>query len=157
MNIQLISLGKTVNPFIHEGIQFYSKRIGKYNAFSSIELPDVKNAGKLSESERKKEEGKVLLKFFTPSDFHILLDEKGKHFTSEKFAQHLQQFMNRGYKNLNFYIGGPYGFSDEVYQKANDRMALSEMTFTHEMIRLFFSEQVYRAFTILKNEPYHHR
>lgn len=157
MNIQLISLGKTVNPFINEGIQFYLKRIGKYNAFSLIELPDVKNAGKLSEAERKKEEGKALLKYFQPSDFHILLDEKGKQFTSEKFAEQLQQMMNRGYKNLNFYIGGPYGFSDDVYQAANAKMAVSEMTFTHEMIRMFFCEQVYRAFTILKNEPYHHR
>ncbi len=157
MNIQLISLGKTVNPFIQEGITFYTKRIGKYNAFSSIELPDVKNAGKLSEAERKKEEGKLLLKYFNTNDYHILLDEKGRSFTSEKFSDNLQTFMNRGFKNLNFYIGGPYGFSEEVYQKANEKLALSEMTFTHEMIRMFFCEQIYRAFTILKNEPYHHR
>lgn len=120
-------------------------------------IPDIKNAKNLSEENQKKLEGEEILKRINPGDELILLDENGKSFTSEGFSEFLQKKMNSGLKNLTFVIGGPYGFSDAVYARATSKLSLSKMTFSHQMIRLFFVEQIYRAFTILRNEPYHHR
>lgn len=120
-------------------------------------IPDIKNAKNLSEAQQKEKEGEMILKKLAPTDILILLDENGKQYTSVDFSNYLQKKMNSGIKQLVFVIGGPYGFSDAVYQKAQGKISLSKMTFSHQMVRLFFVEQVYRAFTILKNEPYHHR
>jgi 23S rRNA (pseudouridine1915-N3)-methyltransferase len=120
-------------------------------------IPDLKKAKNLSETEQKQKEGALILKKIQPSDTLILLDENGKTFDSVGFSGYLQKHMNSGLKRMVFVIGGPYGFSSEVYKKANGKIALSKMTFSHQMVRLFFIEQLYRGFTILKNEPYHHR
>ena len=138
-------------------IDDYIKRLGYYTSFDMEVIPDIKNAKNLSESLQKQAEGNEILKRITNSETLILLDEKGKNYTSEKFSEFLQKKMNSGLKNLVFVIGGPYGFSEEIYDRANGKISLSSMTFSHQMVRLFFVEQLYRAFTILRNEPYHHR
>ena len=120
-------------------------------------IPDIKNVKNLSESQQKEKEGELILAKLTSTDQLILLDEKGTTFSSVGFSDYLQKKMNSGAKNLVFVIGGPYGFSDEVYQKAQGKISLSLLTFSHQMVRLFFIEQLYRGFTILKNEPYHHQ
>jgi 23S rRNA (pseudouridine1915-N3)-methyltransferase len=120
-------------------------------------IPDIKNAKNLSESQQKEKEGELILSKITPTDQLILLDENGTNYTSVEFADYLQKKMNAGIKTLVFVIGGPYGFSDEVYKKAHGKIALSKMTFSHQMVRLFVVEQIYRGFTILRNEPYHHQ
>lgn len=120
-------------------------------------VADVKNAQKLSESQQKEKEGEAILKKLSSTDILVLLDEKGKTYTSIEFSEFLQKKMNSGIKQLVFAVGGPYGFSDALYQRANGSISLSKMTFSHQMVRLFFIEQIYRAFTILRNEPYHHR
>lgn len=135
----------------------YSKRLGHYIQFEMNVIPDIKNAKNLSETLQKKAEGDEILKRINASETLILLDENGKSYSSEKFSEFLQKKMNSGLKNLVFVIGGPYGFSDEIYDRANGKISLSSMTFSHQMVRLFFIEQLYRAFTILRNEPYHHR
>lgn len=157
MKITLIVIGKTDNKHLIALMEDYTKRLKFYVPFEMDVIPDIRNAKNLSEELQKKAEGDELLKRIVPSDELILLDEKGKTYTSEKFADFLQKKMNSGLKNLVFVIGGPYGFSDEIYQRANGKISLSAMTFSHQMVRLFFIEQVYRAFTILRNEPYHHR
>ncbi|MGM0480085.1 MAG: 23S rRNA (pseudouridine(1915)-N(3))-methyltransferase RlmH [Bacteroidota bacterium] len=156
MRIKLIVVGKDHQGFLSTGISEYAKRLNKYGKLDYIVVPDVRNARKKSTAEIKQEEGVAILKKIKPNDFVELLDEKGKTFTSVQFARHLQKRFNRGGGALVFVIGGPYGFSQEVYQRADARLALSEMTFSHQMIRLFFVEQIYRAMTILKGEPYHH-
>ncbi len=135
----------------------YIKRLGFYISFEMQIIPDLKNTKSLSEIQQKEKEGELLLKQIDSTDEVILLDENGKSYTSMAFSQVLQKKMNSGIKTLVFIIGGPYGFSNEVYQRANGKLSLSAMTFSHQMVRLFFVEQLYRAFTILKNEPYHHR
>ncbi|WP_203292618.1 23S rRNA (pseudouridine(1915)-N(3))-methyltransferase RlmH [Luteirhabdus pelagi] len=157
MNIRLITIGKTDDKRLRSLIAEYEKRLRRYVKFSLEELPDIKNAKNLSEAQQKQVEGELILKKLDPSDVLILLDEKGKHYTSVKFANFLQKKMNSGLKTLVFVIGGPYGFSEEVYTAAKGKVALSEMTFSHQMVRLFVVEQIYRGFTILRNEPYHHR
>lgn len=157
MKITLIVIGKTVNKNLISLMQDYSKRLGHYIQFEMNVIPDIKNAKNLSETLQKKAEGDEILKRITFSETLILLDEKGKSYSSEKFSEFLQKKMNSGLKNLVFVIGGPYGFSDEIYDRANGKISLSSMTFSHQMVRLFFIEQLYRAFTILRNEPYHHR
>ena len=157
MNIKLIAIGKTDNKQLIALIEEYKKRLKFYIKFSVDIIPDIKNAKNLSESQQKEKEGKLILNNIIPSDTLILLDENGKQFTSIEFSSYLQKHMNAGIKQLVFVIGGPYGFSEEVYKKANGKLSLSKMTFSHQMIRLFFIEQLYRGFTILKNEPYHHR
>lgn len=134
----------------------YLDRLKHYIKTEKIELPDIKNARKLSEEEVKQKEGEQFLKLIQPGDRVILLDEKGKSFTSMQFSQYLQKTMNTGAKHVYFLVGGPYGFADAVYQRADGKIRLSDMTFSHQMIRLFFLEQVYRGLTILKGEPYHH-
>lgn len=125
--------------------------------FELESIPDVKNVQKLSESQQKEKEGEAILKKINSTNILILLDEKGKAYTSVEFSEFLQKKMNSGIKQLVFAVGGPYGFSDALYQKAQGSISLSKMTYSHQMVRLFFVEQIYRAFTILRNEPYHHR
>ena len=157
MKITLLAIGKTDNKNLQNLIQDYSKRLSHYVSFQFEIIPDIKNAKNLSESQQKKTEGEEIIKRVQNSDFMVLLDEKGKSFTSVAFSEYLQKRMNSGLKNLVFIIGGPYGFSEEVYLRAQGKISLSSMTFSHQMVRLFVVEQLYRAFTILRNEPYHHR
>lgn len=156
MKIILLQIGKTEAPYIKEGLAIYQKRLKKYIQFEEHTIPEAKAKKKGSPEEQKKEEANSILKFLQAGDQLILLDEKGKQFDSVAFAKFLQKKFNAAPKRLVFCIGGPYGFGEEVYQKAMGKVSLSEMTFTHQMIRLFFTEQIYRAFTILNNEPYHH-
>ena len=157
MTIKLIAIGKTDNKNLQSLIDVYSKRLGHYIRFEFDIIPDIKNTKSLSETQQKQKECELILKQISITDVLILLDENGKQYTSVGFANYLQKHMNSGIKQLVFVIGGPYGFSDAIYQRANAKLSLSKMTFSHQMIRLFFIEQVYRAFTILRNEPYHHR
>ncbi len=157
MNIKLIAIGKTDNKSLQTLIDYYSKRLSFYIKFDLEIIPDIKNVKNLSENQQKEKEGELILAKITPTDQMILLDENGSTFSSLKFADYLQKKMNSGVKTLVFVIGGPYGFSEEVYKKAQGKVSLSEMTFSHQMVRLFFIEQLYRGFTILRNEPYHHQ
>ena len=157
MNIKLIAIGKTDNKNLQFLIDEFTKRLSFYIKFDFEIMPDIKNVKNLSESQQKDREGELILSKITAMDLLILLDENGENFSSVGFAKELQKKMNSGIKNLVFVIGGPYGFSDNVYAKANAKISLSLMTFSHQMVRLFFIEQLYRAFTILKNEPYHHQ
>ena len=157
MNIKLIAVGKTDNPALQQLISTYEKRLSYYINFELQLLPDIKNSKSLSEEQQKIKEGELILSYIEPSHHLILLDERGKEYTSIAFADELQKKMNTGIKQLTFIIGGPYGFSQAVYQRANSKLSLSKLTFSHQMIRLFFVEQLYRAFTILRNEPYHHQ
>ena len=157
MNIKLIAIGKTDNKNLQSLIDDYSKRLSFYIKFDLEIIPDIKNVKNLSESQQKEKEGELILSKINATDQLILLDESGKTFSSTGFAAELQKKMNSGIKTLVFVIGGPYGFSDAVYTKANGKISLSPMTFSHQMVRLFFIEQLYRGFTILKNEPYHHQ
>lgn len=156
MKVNLLVVGKTQKGFLADGEAEYSKRLRKYISFEKIEIPDLKNAKKLSQAEIKREEGKLILSKLSPNGLVVLLDDKGKAHTSMQFSKWMQDALNRGYKHITFVVGGAYGFSDEVYARADQKMSLSKMTFSHQMIRLFFTEQIYRAFTILNNEPYHH-
>ena len=157
MNIKLIAVGKTDNPALQQLISTYEKRLSYYINFDLQLLPDIKNSKSLSEEQQKIKEGELILSYVEPSHHLILLDERGKEYTSIAFADELQKKMNTGIKQLTFVIGGPYGFSQAVYQRANSKLSLSKLTFSHQMIRLFFVVQLYRAFTILRNEPYHHQ
>lgn len=157
MNIKLLAIGKTDNKELQKLIDEYVKRLSFYVKFDLEIIQDVKNAKNLSESQQKEKEGELILSKIATSDQLILLDENGKSFSSVGFSQELQKKMNSGIKTLVFAIGGPYGFSDAVYAKANGKISLSAMTFSHQMVRLFFIEQLYRGFTILKGEPYHHQ
>jgi 23S rRNA (pseudouridine1915-N3)-methyltransferase len=156
MKIKILAIGKTDNPALSALIATYEKRLQRYVQFELVCLPDLKNTKNLSPVQQQAKEGGLLLKYLKPGDHLVVLDERGKEFRSVEFSRFLQKKMNAGLKQLIFCIGGPYGFSAEVYQRANERLALSKMTFSHQMVRLFAIEQVYRGFTILKNEPYHH-
>lgn len=156
MKIKLLAIGKTDDKNLSALIQTYQNRLKHYIKFEFEIIPDLKNAKNLSEVQQKEKEGELLLKKIQPTDKVLLLDDKGKDFTSVEFSKFLQKKMNSGIKTLVFIIGGPYGFSDELYKKAQGKVSFSKMTFSHQMIRVFVVEQVYRAFTILKNEPYHH-
>lgn len=153
MKIELILIGKTNTKFIVEGIKEYQKRLKHYIDFTQTELPNVKAQ---TTDLQKQKEGENMLKKIKNEDFVVLLDERGKNFTSVEFSEFLEHKMNIGMKKLVFIIGGPFGFSPQMYQRANIQLAFSKMTFTHDMIRLFFIEQLYRGFTIIKNEKYHH-
>ena len=157
MNIKLIAIGKTDNKNLQMLIGDYQKRLSHYIKFEFELIPDIKNVKHLSESQQKEKEGELILAKTQKSDVLILLDENGKQMDSVAFSGYLQKHMNSGIKTLIFVIGGPYGFSDAIYQRANGKLGLSKMTFSHQIVRLFFIEQLYRGFTILKNEPYHHR
>ena len=157
MNIKLLAIGKTDNKALQTLIEDYSKRLSFYIKFDLEIIPDIKNVKNLSESQQKEKEGELILSKLTLTDHLILLDENGTTFSSVDFSEYLQKKMNSGIKTLVIVIGGPYGFSEDVYQKAQGKISLSLMTFSHQMVRLFFIEQLYRGFTILKNEPYHHQ
>ncbi len=156
MKIKLIAIGKTDDKNLIHLIENYQKRLSHYVKFEFKVIPDIKKAKNLSETEQKEREGLLILKEITSTDQLILLDENGHEFRSVEFSRFMQKKMNSGIKQLVFVIGGPYGFSKTVYQKNQGKVSLSKMTFSHQMIRLFMVEQLYRAFTILKNEPYHH-
>ena len=157
MNIKLLAIGKTDNKNLNSLIDDYSKRLTFYIKFDLEIIPDLKNVKNLSESQQKEKEGELILSKLTVNDQLILLDENGFTFSSVAFSDYLQKKMNSGIKTLVLVIGGPYGFSDKVYKKAQGKISLSQMTFSHQMVRLFVIEQLYRGFTILKNEPYHHQ
>ncbi|PHS52636.1 MAG: 23S rRNA (pseudouridine(1915)-N(3))-methyltransferase RlmH [Lutibacter sp.] len=156
MKIKLLAIGKTDDKNLQTLIETYQNRLKHYINFELEIIPDLKNVKKIRESQQKEKEGELILKKITSTDALILLDEKGKEFSSIDFSKYLQKKMNSGIKQLVVVIGGPYGFSEAVYKKSVDKISLSKMTFSHQMIRLFVVEQIYRAFTILKNEPYHH-
>ncbi len=157
MKITLVAIGKTDDKNLEVLIEDYAKRLKHYVPFAIDIIPDIKNTKNLNETRKKQLEGHEILKRITQADTLILLDENGKSYSSVSFSDYLQKKMNSGLKNLVFVIGGPYGFSEEVYDRAIGKIALSKMTFSHQMLRLFFIEQLYRGFTILQNEPYHHR
>lgn len=156
MEITLLTVGKTTQTYVQNGIDEFTKRLRRYIPFKIETLPDIKGTKSLSAELQKEKEGEAILSYLSPSDFCILLDEHGREFTSVEFAAYLQKTMASGRKRAVFVVGGPYGFSKGVYSRAEYKISLSKMTFTHEMVRLFFTEQVYRAMTILNNEPYHH-
>ncbi len=155
MRINLVCIGKTDDKEINALVQYYQNRLPKHWNFEFTQIPDVKNARNLSPDLLKKEESKLFLQHADSSDLVVLLDEKGKQFTSREFAQKIDHWMNSSVKKVSFFIGGAYGFSDEIYQRANEKLSLSKMTFTHQMIRLFIIEQLYRADQILQGKPYH--
>ena len=157
MTIKLLTIGKTDDTALQNLIDTYVNRLGHYNRFELEIIPDLKKTKNLSVEQQKTAEGKLILDKLSTSDFVVLLDENGKHFSSEAFSEYIQKRMNSGMKQLIFIIGGPYGFSEEIYSRADGKLSLSKMTFSHQMVRLFFVEQLYRAFTILRNEPYHHK
>ncbi len=156
MKIVLLAVGKTATGYLAEGIDGFLKRVNHYLPMEMSVIPDIKSTKGLTESAQKEREGQAMLSALQPGDVVVLLDEKGKEFTSREFAARIDRRMVQGIKRLVFVIGGPYGFSREMYDRADEKISLSRMTFTHEMARLFFVEQVYRAMTILRGEPYHH-
>lgn len=155
MRISLVCIGKTDDKEITSLIKYYLTRLPKHWNFEITEIPDIKNAKNLTPDLLKKEEGKMFLSQMDKNDWVILLDEKGKQYTSREFSQKIDQWMNLSIKKIHILIGGAYGFSDEIYTRANEKMSLSKMTFTHQMIRLFIVEQLYRADQILQGKPYH--
>ena len=157
MQIKLIAVGKTDLKELNQLISIYQNRLSHYVRFTFEIIPDLKNSKNLSEKLQKEEEGKLILNKITPTDRLILLDENGTEMNSVGFSDFLQKQMNSGIKQLVLVVGGPYGFSEAVYKKASGTLSFSKMTFSHQMVRLFIIEQLYRGFTILKNEPYHHR
>ena len=156
MNLLLLTVGKTDVPWVKEGLDLYASRLQHYVPFQRLEIPELKNAGALRESQIKEKEGELILKQLTPSDGVLLLDERGQQYRSVDFARFLEKQMAQGRSRLVFVVGGAYGFSEAVYARAQGLVSLSSMTFSHQMIRVLFAEQLYRAFTILKGEPYHH-
>ena len=156
MNIELIVVGKTDSKEVTALVDMYTKRINFYNRFNITYIPDIRNSKNLSEAQQKTAEGEAILRLLDESDRVVLLDEKGSEFRSVEYADWLQKRMNSGVKRLVFIIGGPYGFSPEVYSRSNEKISLSKMTFSHQIIRAIFAEQLYRAFSILHNSPYHH-
>ena len=156
VKILLLALGKTDEPYLQKGLDIYLNRIPHYLPFEMKIIPDIRNTRKLTEEQQKEKEGALLLQQTTPADEVILLDEKGSVKSSVEFARFLEKKMLAGNKRLIFMIGGPYGFSKDVYERANNQISLSKMTFSHQMVRLLFVEQLYRACTIIKGEPYHH-
>ena len=157
MKISLIVIGKTDEEYLQKGLEIFLKRIPHYIVFEMKIIADIKNSRNLSEEQQKEREGELILQQIISSDELILLDEQGLEASSIEFARFLEKRMLSGIKRLVFVIGGPYGFAENVYSRANGKISLSKMTFSHQMVRLIFAEQVYRAFTILKGEPYHHQ
>ncbi|MEG1622434.1 MAG: 23S rRNA (pseudouridine(1915)-N(3))-methyltransferase RlmH [Alistipes sp.] len=156
MNIELIVIGKTDSKEIESLVETYAKRVNFYCKFAITTLPDLRNTRSLTVKQQRTAEGEAILRQLSEGDYVTLLDERGEEMRSMEFATWLQKRMNGGTKRLVIIIGGPYGFSDEVYARANQKLSLSQMTFSHQIIRAIFAEQIYRAFTILNNEPYHH-
>lgn len=156
MKIQLLVIGNTSAPYIKEGIDVYRKRLIRYVPFDMVVIPDIRNARSLTEEMQKVKEGAAILDIIKAGDYVVLLDEKGAEYTSREFAAFIDRKMATVNKNIWFVIGGPYGFSSEIYERCDAKLSFSRMTFSHEMIRMFFVEQLYRAMTILRGEPYHH-
>ena len=156
MEFVLMSVGATHTDYVKKGIEDYYFRLRHYVQFSIVELPDAKGGKSMSREQQKELEGKGFLSKIGSGDMLVLLDERGREFTSKEFAGYLEKLMASGRKRVVFLIGGPYGFSPAVYQRADAKISLSKMTFNHEMVRLFFIEQIYRGMTILRGEPYHH-
>ena len=156
MNIELIVVGKTDSKEVEVLVEMYSKRVNRYCRFSITTLADVRNTRNMTSAKQKQLEGEAILRLVGDGDCLALMDERGAQYTSVEYAQWLQKRMLSGVKRLVLVIGGPYGFSDEVYARANEKISLSKMTFSHQIVRAIFAEQLYRAFTILNNEPYHH-
>ena len=156
MKIVLVVVGKTNEKYLIEGISDYQKRLKHYINFEIVEILNIKNAKNFSEKQLIKKEGEMILKQINTSDYLVLLDDQGNDFSSPSFAEKLQQWMISGKKRLVFVVGGAYGFSQQVYDRGNEKLSLSKMTFSHQMVRLFFVEQLYRGYSILNNEPYHH-
>ena len=156
MKITLLVVGKTEDKYLIEGIEKYLSRLKHYIGFNLMVIPDIKNTKNLSEAQQKAKEAELILKQISNLDTVILMDEKGKKYTSVAFSNYLNKQMIGSVQHLVFIIGGPYGFDESIYKRANGNMSLSDMTFSHQMVRLFFVEQLYRAFSILKGEPYHH-
>ncbi|OOQ58209.1 23S rRNA (pseudouridine(1915)-N(3))-methyltransferase RlmH [Mucilaginibacter pedocola] len=157
MRVTFITVGKTEDAYLKEGIEKYVKRLKHYTKLELADIPELKNTKALTEEQQKSKEAELILKKITPQDHLILLDEAGQEFTSVQFANYLNKRAISSVASLVFVVGGPYGFDQSVYQRANDKLSLSRMTFSHQMVRLFFVEQLYRAFTIIKGEPYHHQ
>ncbi|MDF1867965.1 MAG: 23S rRNA (pseudouridine(1915)-N(3))-methyltransferase RlmH [Saprospiraceae bacterium] len=155
MKVELWLIGKTSFGYIKEGMEIYQKRLTHYLPFEVSIIPDIKNAKNLRPNQIKVKEGATINSKLKKEDFLILLDERGKHFSSVEFAKFLDQKLQMSYKKIVFLVGGAYGFSEEIYKRANSKLSLSKMTFSHQMIRLFVLEQIYRGMTILRNEPYH--
>lgn len=156
MKLHVIFTGKTTGKLFQEAIADYQSRLTHYVPFTLEELPDLKNTKSLNEDQQKEKEADMLFEKLQPGDVLVLLDEKGKEFTSREFSTYLENKLHTVNKRLVFLIGGPYGFSPRVYDAAQGKISLSKMTFSHQMVRLFLVEQIYRAFTILNNQPYHH-
>ena len=155
MKITLLMIGKTSFPFVKEGIEMYEKRLIHYISYNRVEITDLKKTSSLSKEQIKDKEGDLILKHISSQDDLILLDERGKSYSSIEWASYLENKLVNSGKNIIFVIGGAYGFSEKVYNRANSTLSFSKMTFSHQIIRLFFTEQIYRAFTIIKGEPYH--
>ena len=155
MNIKLIVIGKSEEKYLREAVEIYLKRLTHYINFEIVVLPDVKNAKNMSVAELKDKEAELILKHSAKTDKAVVLDEKGKEYSSVEFSKYLTKQMNASVKTLAFVVGGAFGFSEKVYSQANEKLSISKMTFSHQMIRLLFVEQLYRAFTIIKGEPYH--
>ena len=156
MKITLLTVGKTDVKWVKEGLDLYVSRLSHYVQFSLVEIPELKNVSSFSQAQIKEQEGDLILAAIRPSDEVILLDEHGKEFRSVEFARFLEERMARSGRDMVFVIGGAYGFSQKVYERSDRKMSLSAMTFSHQMVRTIFAEQLYRAFTIMRGEPYHH-
>ena len=156
MKIALLTVGKTDRDWVKQGLDIYVSRLKHYIPFSIIEIPELKNVSALTKDQIKTREGELILKNIKPTDEVILLDEHGKEYSSVEFAKIIQDRISYGGKDMFFVIGGAYGFSEPVYKRANSKISLSRMTFSHQMVRAIFAEQLYRAFTIIRGEPYHH-
>jgi 23S rRNA (pseudouridine1915-N3)-methyltransferase len=157
MIIKLIVVGKTVKSYLKEGEEEYTNRLKHYVRFEEEVISELKNASSLNEEQIKQKEGEEILKRIQATDYLVLLDEQGKQFNSEEFAEKIEKWQNTSVKQVIFIVGGAYGFSKEVYDRCHEKLSLSKMTFSHQMVRLFFKEQLYRAYSIIKGEPYHHR
>ena len=157
MKIVLLSVGKTSNDYAKTEFGSYVKRLSHYIDFESIDIPNIKNSKNLSKIELKRKEGGAIIRFMLPNDYIILLDENGVNLNSIDFSNKMQKYMLNSYKRIVFVVGGAFGFSNEIYDLSNEKLSLSKMTFSHQMVRLFFIEQLYRSFTIINNEKYHHK
>ena len=156
MKIALLTVGKTDRDWVRQGLDIYVSRLKHYIPFSVVEIPELKNVSSLSKEQIKTREGELILKNVRPTDDVILMDERGRQYSSVEFAKVLQDKISYIGKDIVFVIGGAYGFSEDVYRRADSRISLSRMTFSHQMVRAIFAEQIYRAFTIMRGEPYHH-
>ena len=156
MRVTLLTVGKTDIPWVKEGLEMYAARLKHYVPFSIVEIPELKNVSTLGRDAIKQKEGELILKNVRPADYVVLLDERGKEYRSIEFAEALGNILSRSSADICYVIGGAYGFSPEVYSRANSMLSLSRMTYSHQIVRTIFAEQLYRAFTIIKGEPYHH-